>query len=410
MRFAPSALPSMRFLLLNQTFYPDVAATGQYLMDVALALIDRGHEVTVLTSRHAYDEPRSVFPKEELWRGIRIIRVGSTWFGKEAKWKRAADFASFICLCTLRLALLSRSDVVVALTSPPLISALGACFARLHRSRFVYWVMDLNPDEAIAAGWLRNGSTAVRILEKVSKFSLKHARKVIALDKFMRERLLAKVSVPEKLIVLPLWSQDVCFDPAGRQRFRRAHGIENKFVVMYSGNHSPCHPLDTVLKAARKLAAEPEIVFCFVGGGSEFRSIQRMQSEGDLGGASARFSNVLCIPYQPRNELSGSLSAADLHIVVMGDAFVGLVHPCKVYNLLSVGAPILYIGPHPGPVTELFEARETGPRCRLARHGEVHRVVEEIYRAVQERARLSVDSCFPKEALLPKFIEALEGK
>src|SRR5262245_56414973 len=100
----------MRFLLLNQTFYPDVASTAQHLSEVAAALAERGNEVTVITGRRAYDEPEKVFARYELWRGVRIIRVGSSGFGKAAKWRRAADFASFITLAGLRITLLPRQD------------------------------------------------------------------------------------------------------------------------------------------------------------------------------------------------------------------------------------------------------------------------------------------------------------
>src|SRR6266536_3343352 len=318
-------------------------ATGQYLTEVALCLVEGGHEVTVVTSRRAYDHPETLFPKQETWRGIRIYRVASTGFGKGAKWRRAADFASFSALCALRLAALPRHDVVVALTSPPLISFLGGCLARLRRSRFVYWVMDFNPEEAIAAGWLKPGSLVARMLECMSQFSLKRAAKIIALDRFMRDRIVAKGIAPERIAVIPPWSHnsDVHFDPEARARFRKTHGLEGKFVVMYSGNHSPCHPLDTLLEAARQLASDPRIVFCFVGGGSEFRKIQGMISgrKAPWGRAPLRF---VCLPYQPLSELAGSLSAADLHVVVMGQPFVGLVHPCKIYNILIVGAPVLY--------------------------------------------------------------------
>ena len=95
----------MKFLLLNQTFYPDVMATGQYLTEVAVRLVERGHQVTVVTSRRAYDHPETQFPKTETWRGIRIYRVGSTGFGKGAKWRRAADFAQLpglVLLCAWR--------------------------------------------------------------------------------------------------------------------------------------------------------------------------------------------------------------------------------------------------------------------------------------------------------------------
>ena len=266
----------MTFLLLNQTFWPDHVATGQYLTEVAQELVRRGHGVTVVTSRRAYDHPETLFPERETWRGIHIIRIGSTGFGKGAKWRRAADFASFLVMCAWRLLLLRRHDVVVALTSPPLISVFGAVIARLWRAKFVYWVMDFNPDEAIAAGWLRAGSLAARVLEGMSRFSLRQANGIVALDRFMRDRIVAKGIDAEKIAVIPPWSHDdeVKFDPSGRVRFRKAHGLEGKFVVMYSGNHSPVHSLQTLLDAAERLKEHAEIVFCFVGGGSVWKKLK----------------------------------------------------------------------------------------------------------------------------------------
>jgi glycosyltransferase involved in cell wall biosynthesis len=335
-----------------------------------------------------------------------------------AKWRRAADFASFLLLCAWRLILLPRHDVVVALTSPPLISFFGAWLAKLRRSRFFYWVMDFNPDEAIAAGWLRPDSLPARLLDRMSRFSLRQANRVIALDRFMRDRIVAKGIPPAKVVVIPPWSHDseVRFDPEGRERFRKAHGLDGKFVVMYSGNHSPCHPLDTMLAAVRQLAADSGIVFCFVGGGSEWRKIAEKQNAAS-GAVRSDFSvsNITCLPYQPLDQLAGSLSAADLHVVVMGDAFVGLVHPCKIYNILSVAAPVLYIGPHPSHLSELLDALNHDYRCASAGHGEVGRVVQQIDsvrrqtgvagRQAAPRAR----RLFSKEALLPRLIGELES-
>jgi glycosyltransferase involved in cell wall biosynthesis len=420
----------VKFLLLNQTFYPDVMATGQYLTEVAVRLVERGHQVTVVTGRRAYDQPETRFPKTETWRGVRIYRVGSTGFGKGAKWRRAADFASFLGLCSLRLARLPRHDVVVALTTPPLISFLGAGLARLRRSRFLYWVMDFNPDQAIAAGWLRADSLPATLFERISRFSLRQAKKVFALDRFMRDRIVAKGIPPAKVVVIPPWSHDteVKFDPEGRERFRKAHGLDGKFVVMYSGNHSPCHPLDTLLAAARRLATDPGIAFCFVGGGSEWRKIQQMvagqRAEGggqwsEPGGQStlnSQLSTVLCLPYQPLDQLAGSLSAADLQVVVLGNAFVGLVHPCKIYNILSVGAPVLYIGPRPSHLSEVLDPINHDYPCASAGHGEVDRVVEQIGWIRRQSSLTSRQpptrecTLFSKEALLPRLIEELESR
>jgi len=52
--------------------------------------------------------------------------------------------------------------------------------------------MDFNPDEAIAAGWLRADSIAAKFLERLSRFSLRRANWIIALDRFMRDRIVAK--------------------------------------------------------------------------------------------------------------------------------------------------------------------------------------------------------------------------
>ncbi len=128
----------MKILLLNQTFHPDVASTAQHLSDLAADLAEKGHDVTVVTGRRAYDDPEKLFPTRETWRGVRIFRIFSTRFGKQAKWRRAADFASFIVNGCARLAFLPRHDVVMALTTPPLISFIGAWRAKLWRARFCY--------------------------------------------------------------------------------------------------------------------------------------------------------------------------------------------------------------------------------------------------------------------------------
>ena len=227
----------VRILLLNQTFYPDVASTAQHLSELALELVKRGHTVTVVTGRQAYYNRQVLFARRENWSGVDIHRVYSTGYCRKTKWRRVMDFVSFIVSCCVRLATMPRHDVVVALTTPPLIAFIGAWRARSWRSRFCYWVMDFNPDEAIAAGWLRADSAPARILESMSRFALRQADSVIALDRFLKDRIVAKEIAPEKIAVIPPWSHDdtVRFDALGRKEFRKMHALENKFVVMYLG-------------------------------------------------------------------------------------------------------------------------------------------------------------------------------
>jgi glycosyltransferase involved in cell wall biosynthesis len=377
------------------------------LTDLAVELAGAGHEVTVIASDRGYDNPAIRFPRRETWQGIRIIRIPSLALGKSSKWRRVVNFASFLLVCSLRLILLPRFDVVLSLTSPPLISVLGACFVLVKGGRPISWVMDLNPDEAIAAGWLKRDSLTARVLFRFLGYSLGSAERVIVLDRFMKERLMDKGVSEEKLTVIPPWSHNdrVAFDAAGGAEFRAAHGLSEKFVVMYSGNHSPCHSLDTLLGAARKLAAREDIVFCFVGGGSEYDKVKS---------AAQQLKNIVCLPYQPLDRLAMSLSAADLHVVVMGDSFTGIVHPCKIYNILEIGSPVLYIGPANSHVVDVIAKLDDLDLVCSARHDDVDAVANYIVAGTKNlagrrsAAAMKVARTFSKEALLPRIVELIE--
>src|ERR1017187_2688334 len=398
----------MNILLLNQAFYPDVVATAQLASDLAAALAQAGHEVTIVCNSRGYDDPKLRFPNEETWKGVKIVRVGATGLGKSSRWRRAADFGTFIASCALREWSLPKFDVVIAMTSPPLISFVASLALPRRARSLVFWSMDLNPDEAIAAGWLQPNSLLARVLSRMLLYSLHRADRIIALDRFMKQRIEAKGVDANKILVVPPWSLDdrVRFDPAGREEFRTIHNLSSKFVVMHSGNHSPCHPLETLLQAAERLAENEDVAFCLGGGGSEFGKLkERARNRG--------LRNVLCLPYEPIEKLSGSLSAADLHVVVMGDQYVGIVHPCKIYNVLGVGIPILYIGPAQSHLEEIVDRLRATGHVYSCSSGEVEGVIRSVFDAVQKRAvdiaehrRISLD--FPQQILLPRFITELE--
>ena len=398
----------MKILLLNQCFHPDVVSTAQHLSDLALGLIERGHQVTVVASRRGYDDPTRRFPGRENWRGIDIIRIPSLGLGKVNKYLRLVDFGIYLIICFVRLMFLPRQDLTLALTSPPLISFFGALFVKLRGGRFCFWVMDLNPDEGVELGWVRENSPIARILQSLLKFSLRHSDQIVALDRFMRERILRKGISADRVTVIPPWphDDDIRYDEAGREAFRKRHGLTDKFVVMYSGNHSACHPLDTLLNTALRLEREKKISFCFVGGGSEFQKVKDFAQRHSL-------ANILCLPYQPRTELSGSLSAADLHVVVMGDAFKGLVHPCKVYNIIAIGASFLYIGPEESHVSDLMQRFTNGLNMRSVRRGAVEETAAYI-RAAAAAGPLrripseELASYFSCHTVLPQMISILE--
>lgn len=386
-------------------------ATAQQLTDLAVGLTEAGHTVTVIASDRGYDDPSKRFPRRETWRGIDVRRITSLALGKKSRFRRAVNFASFLINCSWQLLRLPRFDVVVALTSPPLISFLGSLFVRIKGGKFFFWVMDLNPDEAIAAGWLRENSLTGKTLAALLKSSLDHADGIIALDHFMKSRIVAKGVRSELITVLPPWAHDdrVRYDQQAREVFREEHGLTDSFVVMYAGNHSPCHPLQTLMDAARQLSERKDVVFLFVGGGSEQDKVRQFAAHHAL-------ENVRCLPYQSAETLSASLSAADLHTVVMGEAFVGIVHPCKLYNILRVGTPFLYIGPTESHVSEITARLENGHPAYAAHHGDTSLVIDHILtelaadRKQNPRSVTKNPNAFSRQTLMPQLISLLESR
>ena len=331
-------------------------------------LARQGHEVRVICGRRKYDEPAVLFPKREERHGVQITRIWNSALGKGAKWKRAIDFATWLAAAELALLKEPKPDVVVTLTTPPLLSVLGARYAKRVGARLVPWMMDLNPDEAVAAGWLRKGSLMESFLRKALEKSFQQSTAIIALDRFIADRIAAKWVDRRKIHVVAPWAHDkeVKPDPEGSKAFRREHGLTDAFVVMYSGNHAPIHPLKTIVESARRLFVnvnvnvKEKIKFVFVGGGTGWEEIRRIKEREKL-------TNVICLPYQPLNKVGASLGSADLHVVAMGEAFVGLVHPCKVYNLLSLGLPWVGIGPRDCHLVDLWKevGKESG--CEVVR-------------------------------------------
>ena len=346
-----------------QVYLPDPTSVGQHLAGAAEEMVRRGWRVVVLTSREGYDDPSLRYAGRETLSGVEIVRLPWCSFGKGSLLSRLAGGLSFTLQAALWSLALRSIDLVLVSTVPPM-----AAFAALVTGRFrgvpiKYWVMDLNPDQIVALGLVRPEAWPVRLADWFNRRILSRAADVIVLDRFMAARVNAKLDVSRKLAIIPPWPLDDHLEPVRHDAnpFRSAHGLQDKLVVMYSGNHGPNNPLSTILEAAARLQDEPRLLFMFIGGGVGKREVEAL-----------RLPNVRTLPYQPLETLRHSLSAADLHLVTMGNEVVGIVHPCKLYGAMAVARPILYVGPEESHISDLLRREAFGWALR---HGDVEGAV-----------------------------------
>lgn len=383
-----------RIVILSQVYVPDPASVGQHLHDLAAEFARRGHDVIVYCSSRGYDDPSQRYARSEVRDGVKIYRYSLPLFSKTSMPRRVFGSAWAMASLFLNTLFTRRVSCVFYSTSPPLVGLLATIAAkikgalRFRRVPRAYWAMDLNPDQLLAMGKLKPGSLTHRILEGVNRIILKNADLIVPLDRFMADRLEnrpgGKLDLSGKFLVMPPWPHEKPETPLPHDQnwFREKHGMGNspaeggKFVVMYSGNHSPANPLDTLLEATLRLRDDPSILFAFIGGGMGKKQVNEHIEKHGL-------KNCLSLPYQPMKHLRYSLSAADVHVVSLGEDMVGIIHPCKVYGSMAVGRPILFLGPRPSHVSDILDAHQIGLHVS---HGDVEGCVRAI-RTLRDSSR-----------------------
>jgi glycosyltransferase involved in cell wall biosynthesis len=398
-------------LILSQTYPPDPAAVGQHIADVAEQMAARGWRVVVYTSRRGYDDPSQRFARRQWLRGVDVRRLPFSSFGKGAIAVRLAAQALFMIQALPRALFTRGLERILVSTSPPFAGFGGALLAAIRRVPFAWWVMDINPDQMVTSGRITETSLVARVFDWMNRVTLRGARDVIVLDRYMRARILRKAAVAAKTAVVPPWSHDVVRDnvPHEDNPFRAAHGFGDRLVVMYSGNHGYSHPLDTLLDAAKALEGEPGLLFVFVGGGVLKRAIDEMVARDAP-------PNIVTLPYQPLPEIRYSLSSADVHVVSLGNDGVGVVHPCKIYGGLAIGRPILGLAPRASHVSDIIAEHGVGWRVE---HGDavgLVAILHDLLRmprgelgAMGERARDVARREFARERFLGSVCDILEG-
>jgi colanic acid biosynthesis glycosyl transferase WcaI len=397
-------------LVMSQVYVPDPTSVGQHMHDAAKELASRGYNVRVLTSARGYEDTSKKYLKREVLDGVNIRRLPLSSFGKSSILIRLIGGISFTLQCILHGLFMRNLKKIVVSTSPPMAPLVAVVLNALRGTPITYWVMDLNPDQMIELGKASPTSLQVRIFDWLNRQILKRSETVVALDRFMAERLQRKWDITDKLAVFPPWPLEDHVEPVNHHDnpFRKEHGIDGKTVIMYSGNLSIASPVDTILEVAKRVTDLPNLLFMFIGGGLVKKQIDELIER-------EKPANIRTLPYQPMETLRFSLSAADVHLVAVGEKIVGICHPCKIYGSMAVARPVLSLGPAECHASDILAEGDIGWAIE---HGDVdkaEKVIREIYATAEEErmrmgrnAREMVDREFSKQSLCGRFADVVE--
>ena len=381
-----------KYLVISQVFYPDSSSVGQHMYDLARKLVLENNQVTVITANHDHNNFEKKYKSHEIINGIEVIRIGNLVGDKKLISIRIIN-QIFFTLYSLILSLTYNYNKLILTTNPAFSSLIGCLVKIIRRKKIFFWVMDINPDQAEITGQVKN-KFLINIFNFFNKCILKHSDQVITLDKYMKKTLLNKKYADIKII--PPWPhiKNKIVNDKKINNLKIKLKIKNKFIVMYSGNITNVHPLNTLIGVAKKFKFNKKFVFLFIGEGNYKKKIIQFKKKFNL-------NNIILHTYFPLENIDISLSMADLHVVSMGNNMVGIVHPCKIYNIINLYKPILYLGPKKSHIGDLMKIHKN---IFHAKHDDAKTVMKLLYKLqLKGTNRISYNKFFDKNSLINRY-------
>jgi colanic acid biosynthesis glycosyl transferase WcaI len=338
----------MHILIYSYNYYPEPIGIAPLMTELAEGLVKRGHEVRVITGmpnypqREIYDEYLGKWYVTEQKNGVTIQRSYLRIKSKPNLVDRLLLELSFV-FTSLPQAFKGKRPDVILLTIPPLLGTLPATiFSWLYNCPLILNVQDILPEAAVRVGLLKN-KWMIRTLAALEKFSYRTAHTISVIADGFSENLVNKGVPVNKIVCIPNWVNINFIRPLPKHNnpWRTTHQLDEKFVVLYSGNIALTQGLETVIEAAISLRHLQDIVFTIVG---EARALQRLQEYCLLNGAD----NVLLLPLQPREKLPEMLAASDVGLIVQKRDVISFNMPSKIPLLLASGRPIVGSVPSSG--------------------------------------------------------------
>ena len=346
-------IKKMRILIYSYNYHPEPIGIAPLMTELAQGLVKRGHEVHVLTAMPWYPEGEIQAPyKNKIYcieenEGVKIQR-SYVWTRRKRSLKNRVLFEMSFALLSFLQGLSScwRPDIIFV-TIPGLPVAVPASIlSLLYRAPVILNLQDILPDAAVHVGLLKNPQV-IQVFKYLEKFAYWSAHQISVISDGFTKNLMTKGVKAEKIVEIPNWV-DLQFIrplPKNLNQFRHNHDLEKKFVVMYSGNIALTQRMETLVDAAIELLPIENICIVIVSNQGHSSDLQKYAREKQA-------SNVVFIPFQPREKLPEMLAAADVSVILQKGNVIDFNMPSKIQVLLASGRPLIASVPFEGTAAQ----------------------------------------------------------
>ncbi|WP_291629664.1 glycosyltransferase family 4 protein [Clostridium sp.] len=393
----------MKLVIVSEFFYPYKTSTPKILTELAEDFVEYGLDVDVLTTKNAYREKKQNLNKHEKYKGINIKRIFSAEFDRDNKIGRLINYITFTNSVFFNLLLKKEYDKVLFVSNPPLVPYIGYIMKKLRGKDYIYLVHDIYPDVAEQLGVIRKKSLISKLMNYINNKIYKDSETIIALGKDMKKVITNKGIDEKKIKIVTNWADsNVNYEKEVDKLFYEKHNLSNKFNILYTGNISRVHAIDTILSIAKLLKDNREIQFTFVGDGSRKLHIEELKKKENL-------RNIQLKDYMFGEEYNNLLNCANVFIATLQEGIEGLGVPSKTYTYMSVAKPIIAIMNKDSEIGSMVNENNLGKQFSAKEIEEIAKFIIDIknnleqYNLICENVREKFKSEYERKRVTKKF-------
>lgn len=328
----------MKILLVTQYFWPE----SFRINDLAIELVNRGHEVTVLTGKPNY--PSGKFfegynfwgRKTEYLAGVKIIRLPIIPRGKGGGLLLALNYFSYAFIASVYAFFIrNKYDVSFTFATSPITAAFPALTYRSRRKTpTCIWVQDLWPESVAAASNVKS-SFIMKLLNRMVSFIYNRCDKILISSRGFRSAIVGKYGHNAKVEYIPNWAEDLYSDSKSIDINKYKSIVPSGFIVMFAGNIGEAQDFESILKSAELTQEYSDIKWVIVGDGRKKLWLEEEVTKRNL-------HNIYLLGRYPLNEMPSFFYHADIMLMTLKDEKIfSLTVPSKLQSYMAFGKPVV---------------------------------------------------------------------
>ncbi len=353
------------------------------MAQLGIELSKKGFDVEVYTCQHNRRAKSKVkLPRKEIYNGFKINRLRCINLNKENLLFRKVNWLSFSFHLLISLSLKSSKDILLIVSSPPILPLVGLFFNIVRGQRFIPIIYDIYPDIAVALEVAEENGFLVKLWKRLNNVIYRRASEIVVISNQMKQTLINNTKVnsfESKIEVIYNWEDPEFIKPLEKENntFAKKNGYNECLTVLYSGNFGLYNDLCTIIYAAERVQKLP-IKFVFIGDGAQKEKLKNIVRDKDL-------KNVDFYPYQPFDKLPETLTCADISIVSEDKRVDGLCSSSKLYSSLASGRAVLAMVNKDSDIADTIRSCNCG---FIVNREDVRQVVNHLEFCLENRSEL----------------------